>query len=268
MSVKYSIKAVRKLAKKTITSLNRGDEAQFFKITEEILCSKLPFRYLYIYGAELGNWGLENSVEYFNLLDELFYLDLNYGYREEFFRNKKFWTRDKIRALILGARISIITTGLGIVGEKYPKKVIEIIKKYLHDGDGWYICDGLAIALGQLLNHHFEFTFAELKRWSKNDNKWLRRAAVVSLRELMKEPEQYEHLKKTLVIFDSLMTDKDRFVKLGVSWMLRELTKNYKHEVIRLAAKWKNEENSDTRWILKHGLTKISNHEKNVKKGE
>jgi 3-methyladenine DNA glycosylase AlkD len=258
LSVKYTTKEIRNLAKKAISSLDRDDDVHFFNITEEVLSSKLPFRYLYIYGTELGEWGLENSIVYFKLLDKLLNKDLNFGYRPEFFRNKTFWTPEKIRAMILGARISIITTGLGVMVEKYPKKVLKITKKYLVDGDGWYICDGLAIALGQLLKQHFVFTFQNLVSWSKADNKWLRRAAVVALKELMKDQKYYEKLQKTLVIFDILMKDNDRMVKLGVAWMLRELTKNYENEVLKLIARWKNEENKNTKWIINHGIIKVS----------
>ena len=262
MAVKYSTKEISNFAKRAITSLDDGDDTEFFKITEEVLCSKLPFRYLYIYSSELGIWGLENFVKYFQLLDKLFYKDLNYGYRPEFFRNSNFWTLDKIRAMILGARISVIATGLGVISEKYPKKSLKIVKKYLIDGDGWYICDGMSIALGYLLRHHFEFTFDNLKQWSKADNNWLRRAAVVALRELMKDRRYYEQLQKSLVIFDSLMKDNDRMVKLGVAWMLRELTKNYKKEVLELISRWKNVDNKNTKWIINHGITKLSKEEK------
>ena len=263
----YTSKEVRELAKKAIDFIEQDDESEFFQITEQLLLSKSPFRLLYIYGTEIGRQGLKEPEKYLQILDELFKKSVNYGCDQEQFKsNPKFWTEDNIRAMVLGARMAIITTCLAMIGEKYPKKVIPIIKRYLIDGDGWYICDGMSIALGRILNAHFETTLPVVKTWVKAENHWLRRASVVSLLELMRNRSPQLH--EAMVVFDLLMKDTDWYVKKGVSWMLRELSKKNRKEMIGLVNKWLKEKDRNTRLIIKNGIKKLTlNEQKEILRG-
>jgi 3-methyladenine DNA glycosylase AlkC len=265
LSSNISAKEVRNLGKIAIDYLKNGSETEFFRITEELLCGKKPFRIYSIFGTAIGKEGLANPNYYLGIIDKLFNKDWFYGYNPRHFnlndpKKKRYWTEDKIKALILGARISIITTALGIIGEKYPKRVIPVVKKYLIDGDGWYICDGLSITLGMILRKHFDETLPILVSWTKEENKWLRRASVVSVHALLKQSD--ERVKDAIIIFELLKRDNNRLVKMGLAWMLREMAKNYKVELVGIVTAWKNIDDKNTKWIIKHGSTKLNEEEK------
>jgi 3-methyladenine DNA glycosylase AlkC len=263
MAERMTIKQIRESAKTANILLNSGKESEFFKLTESILLSKPQFSYLYIYGYKLGLGGLENPDKYLEVLDKLFNKNMKYGFESKYFRNKAFWTQEKIKAMIFGSRISIITTALEVLGERYPKRVIPIIKRYLIEGDCWSICDGLAIALGKILMAHFDETFTVLESWVSSENRWLRRVSVVAFRELMKV--QDNRMKELKVLFKVLMMDNDRLVKMGVAWMFREMSKHDKAEFMRIMHAWqKLDYDKNTIWMVKNGIKKLSNNEQKM----
>lgn len=259
MQKKYSAQEIRTSAREAIDKLENGDEDEFLKITENLLLSKQPFRLYYIYGEEIGKRGLEKPDIYLEIMDKLFRKSVKFGYDPNSFKSSSStrwtWTEDNIKAMILGARMAIISVVLGIIGERYPMKVVPRVKESLIYGDGWYICDGVSIAMGMILKAHFDQILPILIDWAKSDNRWLRRAAVVSNRELFKQPGS--RIKESLIIFDLLMKDDNKDVKRGVSWMLREMTKNYKDEMLGFIRKWIGDENKHTKWIIKHGIIKL-----------
>ncbi len=264
MQSSYSTNKIHSLAKKAIKKLENGEKDEFFRIINELLKNKPKFYYLYLFGAEIGKVGLEEPERYFEVIDELFKKGVDFGCDPKHFKPNKpdskwKWTDEKIKALVFGSRISIITSVLSIMGEKYPNKVIPIIREYLVEGDGWYICDGLSIAMGNILKSHFNNTLPVLIAWAKDENRWLRRAAVVSVRELMKKPGHL--VKDALIIFNLLMKDDDKLVKKGMSWMLREMTKHYEDELIELIDNWKPYHNKHTIRIIKEGIKKLPEDE-------
>ncbi|MDI6603503.1 MAG: DNA alkylation repair protein, partial [Patescibacteria group bacterium] len=93
------------------------------------------------------------------------------------------------------------------------------------------------------------------EKWSKSENKWLRRFGVVTLRGYKK----VKTTNKVFKILDSIMDDGEKDVKKAVSWVLREITKKNPDEVSKFLIKWaKTNPNRDTRWIIKDGMKKLS----------
>lgn len=256
---KYTTPEVRALAARAIDLLRLDKETEFFQITEELLKNKTSFYKLYIYGTELGKSAITDPDKYLVVLDKLFKKDVDYGSNWDHFRSSPFWTEDKIRAMVLGSRMSIIATGLSELGKHHPDKIIPIIKNYLVEGDGWYICDGLAIPLGNILKNHYNDTLPILKNWAKEENRWLRRGATVSILELIKSRDT--HIIDSLQILDLMMKDQDKYVKKGVSWMLRELSKRYKKYTIEFITRHQDDFNKHTVWIIKNGIKKLSRQE-------
>jgi len=57
-------------------------------------------------------------------------------------------------------------------------------------------------------------------------------------------------------------------VKKGVSWMLRELSKKNRKEMIGLVNKWLKEKDRNTRLIIKNGIKKLTlNEQKEILRG-
>jgi 3-methyladenine DNA glycosylase AlkD len=101
----------------------------------------------------------------------------------------------------------------------YRKEDMEVferwIKKYVSN---WAACDTLCNhSVGTLLEMYPEKTVT-LKEWTRSTNRWLKRAAAVSL---IVPAKKGLFLPEILEISDALLTDTDDLVQKGYGWMLK-----------------------------------------------
>ncbi len=107
------------------------------------------------------------------------------------------------------------------------------LKKYV---DNWGSCDH--ICGGPIGNMVLQFPelVKEINRWTASKNRWLRRAAAVSLivpvrRRLL--------LDEVFKIADILLMDTDDMVQKGYGWMLKEASNEFPAEVFGYVMKHK-----------------------------
>jgi 3-methyladenine DNA glycosylase AlkD len=97
--------------------------------------------------------------------------------------------------------------------------------KYVNN---WAKCDTLCNhTVGSLVEKYPQY-LENLKRWTKSDNRWLRRAAAVTLIIPAKEGKFLEDI---LTIAGSLLQDKDDLVQKGYGWMLKEAAVKHRTEI-------------------------------------
>lgn len=98
----------------------------------------------------------------------------------------------------------------------------------------WASCDGFCNhTMGDFIQQFPEFTH-ELKRWTQSENRWMRRAAAVSL---IVPAKQGNFLKESIEIADLLMTDTDDLVQKGYGWLLKEASRKHTDEVFSYVMK-------------------------------
>ncbi len=99
------------------------------------------------------------------------------------------------------------------------------LEKYVNN---WAKCDTLCNhAVGAFLEKYPRYV-NELKRWARSENRWLRRAAAVSL---ILPARRGMFLEDSLEIADILLGDPDDLVQKGYGWMLKEAAREHKKEV-------------------------------------
>ena len=92
----------------------------------------------------------------------------------------------------------------------------------------WASCDGFCNhTMGDFIEQ-FPGTVAELKRWTQSGNRWMRRAAAVSL---IVPAKHGKFLKEALEIANLLLTDSDDMVQKGYGWLLKEASRKHTAEV-------------------------------------
>jgi len=74
----------------------------------------------------------------------------------------------------------------------------------------------------------------ELKHWTKSENRWVRRAAAVSL---IVPAKRGEFLNDVIGIADLLMTDNDDMVQKGYGWLLKEASRKHQAEIFEYVMK-------------------------------
>jgi len=105
------------------------------------------------------------------------------------------------------------------------------IKKYI---DNWAKCDVLCGGtVGTFIEQNPSF-ISNLKKWTKSKNRWLKRAAAVSL---IVPAKNGKFLNDVFEIAESLLVDKDDMVQKGYGWMLKETSRKHQIEIFNFVMK-------------------------------
>jgi 3-methyladenine DNA glycosylase AlkD len=94
--------------------------------------------------------------------------------------------------------------------------------------NNWAKCDTLCNHTVAAFVEMYPEYLARLKRWTHSENRWLRRAAAVTL---ILPARKGNFLQDVFEIADSLLTDADDLVQKGYGWMLKEASKPHQREV-------------------------------------
>ena len=98
----------------------------------------------------------------------------------------------------------------------------------------WASCDGFCNhAMGDFIERYPEYT-NELKRWTKSENRWMRRAAAVSL---IVPAKRGKFLEDAIEIAGLLLTDSDDLVQKGYGWLLKEASRKHREEIFAYVMK-------------------------------
>ena len=92
----------------------------------------------------------------------------------------------------------------------------------------WAACDTFCNhTVGDFIDRFPECT-RELKAWTQSENRWMRRAAAVSL---IVPAKRGRFLNEALEIAALLLTDTDDMVQKGYGWLLKEASREHPEEV-------------------------------------
>lgn len=101
----------------------------------------------------------------------------------------------------------------------------------------WAMCDDFCgHALGRLLYAHPQLV-KKTAKWTRSKNRWLKRAAVVSLIYSVRRKKQLQAIFR---YSDALLTDPDDLVQKGYGWALKEASNAYPKEVLDFVMKRKS----------------------------
>jgi 3-methyladenine DNA glycosylase AlkD len=108
------------------------------------------------------------------------------------------------------------------------------IERYINN---WAKCDGFCNhTVGDLIQK-FPEIISEVKSWAKSENRWLKRAAAVSL---IVPAKRGGFVKDAFEICDVLLADGDDMVQKGYGWLLKEESRNHQKEVYDYVVKNKH----------------------------
>ncbi len=103
------------------------------------------------------------------------------------------------------------------------------LERWVHNYVGnWASCDTLCNhTIGDFIQRYPEY-ISELKRWAREDNRWVKRASAVSL---IIPARRGKFLSDIFEIAEILLMDRDDMVQKGYGWMLKEASKPHQKEV-------------------------------------
>lgn len=105
--------------------------------------------------------------------------------------------------------------------------------------DNWVTVDTLSIMVSGWAWREKQITNDDVLTWLKSDNRWWRRTAVVSTVTLnLKSRGGTSDAKRTLLICEKVVDDRDDMIVKALSWALRELSKSDKPAVEAFMVKY------------------------------
>jgi 3-methyladenine DNA glycosylase AlkD len=197
------IEQIRQDLKKQADPVLRESSKRFFK--EEILCYGMKTATVIAiakkYWKEIKS---RDRKEIFSLCEELY----QSGYMEESF---------------------IVSEWAHALSGRYEKGDLVIFRHWIDSYiTNWASCDGFCNhTMGDFIEQYPEYV-GELKRWTQSENRWMRRAAAVSL---IVPAKHGKFPNEAIDIADLLLTDSDDLVQKGYGWLLKEASRKHQKEV-------------------------------------
>jgi 3-methyladenine DNA glycosylase AlkD len=124
-----------------------------------------------------------------------------------------------------------------LVLEAYPELVepgdLRLLERLVRESKTWAYVDGLAgDVLGELLVRRPEAA-AELDRWAKDQDFWVRRSALLAQIKPLKQGAPFARFGGYA---DAMLDEKEFFIRKAIGWVLRETAKTRPDEVFEWLA--------------------------------
>ncbi len=129
----------------------------------------------------------------------------------------------------------VVSTWAPLLKDRYEPDDLAVFRRWIDRYiTNWATCDGFCNhAVGDFIEK-FPDTVDELKRWTQSENRWMRRAAAVSL---IVPAKHGKFLNDAIAIADLLLTDSDDMVQKGYGWLLKEASRKHTDEVFSYVMK-------------------------------
>jgi len=115
------------------------------------------------------------------------------------------------------------------VHKEFSPEDFSLFEKWINTYvDNWASCDTLCNhTVGEFIEMYLNF-LSDLKRFARSENRWMRRAAAVSL---IIPAKKGKFLPDIFEIADILLLDGDDLVQKGYGWMLKSASHAHQQEV-------------------------------------
>lgn len=139
------------------------------------------------------------------------------------------------------------------IARNFESADFEILEKWIHKYvSNWALCDTFCNHTVGTILINFPTLMPRLKIWAKQENRWMKRAAAVSL---IVPARQGLYLKEMLEIASILLKDEDDLVQKGYGWMLKVAAEKHPDAVFQFIMKNKI---GMPRTALRYAIEKMS----------
>jgi 3-methyladenine DNA glycosylase AlkD len=123
----------------------------------------------------------------------------------------------------------IVSNWVHALSDRYEREDFAMFRHWIETYiTNWASCDGFCNhTMGDFIEQYPEY-INELKRWTQSENRWMRRAAAVSL---IVPAKHGKYLNESLEIANLLLSDSDDMVQKGYGWLLKETSRKHTGEV-------------------------------------
>jgi 3-methyladenine DNA glycosylase AlkD len=105
---------------------------------------------------------------------------------------------------------------------------VDTVESMIRGSRTWAYVDDLAGHIAGGLVIRYPESSAWLDRWAVDVNFWIRRSSLLALIESLKRGERFDQFGRYA---DSMLDEKEFFIRKAIGWVLRETSKKYPDEV-------------------------------------
>jgi len=141
--------------------------------------------------------------------------------------------------------------------KNFSEETVHLFEYWLENYiTNWAHCDDFSNHVMAKYIDKIPMIIINMYAWYKSNNRWKRRASVVSL---IPHARKGKYVNHTLALCNRLMLDQDVMVQKGVGWTLKELSKYDKNEVITFLQPWKDK---TSRLVIRYACEKMDTENK------
>ncbi|HWR58975.1 MAG TPA: DNA alkylation repair protein [Thermodesulfovibrionales bacterium] len=129
----------------------------------------------------------------------------------------RLWSSDYHDEKRLGLRI------LQYYPEYLDFAIMPVLEEMLLSSTGWDFVDDISIHLVGTVLEKDRRTYRYLKKWSRSDNFWMRRASLISQVLLFRKGKGDKSL--FFGFAEEMISEKQFFIRKAIGWTLREMSK-------------------------------------------
>jgi len=118
----------------------------------------------------------------------------------------------------------------------YSPELFSTFVKWTNYLTNWAHTDDFAVHHIAKLLALDDSLFKEILKWTKSNNRWIRRASAVTFVE---EARRGNKLKEVFIVCNKLIKDEDEMVQKAVGWVLKEASIKHPQEVVAFLLHWK-----------------------------
>lgn len=121
--------------------------------------------------------------------------------------------------------------------EAYPERLtpndLPLVERLVRESGTWALVDGLAGDVLGVLLVRFPRAAPKLDRWARDPDFWVRRSALLAQLEPLREGAPFARFARYA---DSMLEEKEFFIRKAIGWVLRETGKTRPDEVFEWLA--------------------------------
>jgi 3-methyladenine DNA glycosylase AlkD len=131
----------------------------------------------------------------------------------------------------------IATFWIYSIRKQYTQEDLATFERWIdHYIDNWAVCDNFCNNVMGAYLIKFPEQLPVLQRWARSTNRWMRRAAAVSL---IVPARKGAFLSESFAIAETLLRDEEDLVLKGYGWLLKEQCKEHEDAVFEFVIKHK-----------------------------
>jgi 3-methyladenine DNA glycosylase AlkD len=139
---------------------------------------------------------------------------------------------------------------LAAYSERLGPADLPLLERLVRDSGTWALVDGLAADVVGRILVRYPAAAAELDRWARDPDFWVRRAALLASLEPLGAGAPFERFAGYA---DDMLDEREFFVRKAIGWVLREAGKSRPDEVYEwLAARTHRASGVTVREAVKH----------------